>query len=98
MTRYSGKYPGVAALAIAGAFAASLLGAASAHAAVITYSASGPSPEDAGNPAAASATFTTSAGHIQIVLSNDLLASQIISSGQGISDLVFTLSNNAGAL
>ncbi len=65
---------------------------------MITWSASGPSPEDAGNPAAASATFTTSAGHIQIVLSNDLMTSQVRSSGQGVSDLIFTLSNDTGAL
>jgi hypothetical protein len=99
MTRRVRKSPASATLAIVGAFAASLLGAApSAYAAAITYSASGPSPEDAGNPAAASATFTTSAGHIEIVLSNDLLTSQVRSSGQGVSDLIFTLSNDAGIL
>jgi hypothetical protein len=99
MSRHHREQPAVATVAIAGAFAASLLGAAPrADAAVITWSASGPSPENPANPAAASATFTTSAGHIQIVLSNDLLTSQIRSSGQGVSDLIFTLSNDAGAL
>ena len=80
------------------AAAALLAGAPSAHAAVITFSASGSSPEDPANPAAASATFTTSAGHIRIVLSNDLATSSVRSSGQGVSDLVFTLSNPAGTL
>jgi hypothetical protein len=99
MSPHPRKTWAVAILAIAGAFAASLLGAfPDADAAVITWSASGPSPENAANPAAASATFTTTAGHIQIVLSNDLLTSQIRSSGQGVSDLIFTLSTNAGTL
>lgn len=80
------------------AAAALLAGAPSARATVITFAASGPSPEDSGNPAAASATFTTSNGHLQIVLSNDLSTSQIRSSGQAVSDLIFTLSNDAGAL
>jgi hypothetical protein len=99
MTRHLRSPATVATLAITGALAASLLGAVpGAHAAVITFSASGPSPEDPLHPAAASATFTTSAGHIQIVLSNDLLTSQLISSGQGVSDLIFTLSDDAGIL
>ncbi len=99
MSRNQRGLPTAATLAVAGAFAASLLGGApSADAAVMTWSASGPSPESASNPAAASATFTTSAGHIQIVLSNDLMTSQVKSSGQGVSDLIFTLSNDAGVL
>src|ERR1044071_7571043 len=90
---------GLGTLVAVGLLATSLLGAIpSAHAAVITYSASGPSPETPANPAAASATFTTSTGHIQIVLSNDLLTSQVRSSGQGVSDLLFTLNSNAGTL
>ena len=99
MARNRRETSAVATVAAAGAFAALLLGVApSAEAAVITYSASGPSPENPANPAAASATFTTSSGHIEIVLSNDLLTSQIVSSGQGVSDLIFTLSNDAGTL
>ena len=98
MAQFRHASPAIAILAIAGAFAASLVAVPGADAAVMTWSASGPSPEDPGNPAAASATFTTSAGHIQIVLSNDLSTSQIRSSGQGVSDLIFTLSNNAGSL
>jgi hypothetical protein len=95
--RLSLKIPSMVAGAALAA-ATLLAGAPSVHAAVIAYTVSGPSPEDAGNPAAASATFTTSAGHIQIVLSNGLLTSQIISSGQAVSDLVFTLSDSAGTL
>jgi hypothetical protein len=48
----------------------------------------------------ASAQFTTSAGHVEIILTNLLGvgATGIRSVGQAVSDLSFTLSTNAGAL
>ncbi len=96
MSLYSRKSSAAAAVAVAGAFAASLLGAApSAYAAVITFNATGSGSDGA---LAAQAVFTTSAGHIQVVLSNELGADVIRSVGQSVSDLSFTLSNNAGAV
>src|ERR1044072_8567673 len=74
-----------------------LTAAPGAHAAVITYSATGVNAVNPAEALAASATFTTSAGQIQIVLSNDLSASALASVGQALSDLSFTLSNDAGS-
>jgi len=83
----------VAALAVAGA---SLLGTTpSVNAAAITFSITGTGSD---GPLAASAQFTTSAGQIQVVLSNDLAANVIRSAGQAVSDITFTLSNNAGTV
>src|SRR3974390_1307383 len=47
---------------------------------------------------AASATFTTGAGTLSITLSNTLTVSQIVSAGQALSDLQFTLSNPFGTI
>ena len=96
MPYYSGRSSVITALAVAGAFTASLLGTApSADAAAITFTASG---TGSSGPLAASAQFTTSAGQIQIVLSNTLAANVISSAGQAVSDLIFTLSNPVGTL
>ncbi len=46
----------------------------------------------------ASATFTTSAGSIRIVLTNTLSASGLTSAGQALSDVTFTLSGAPGTL
>jgi hypothetical protein len=79
------------ALAVAGA---SLLGTTpSVNAAAITFSITGTGSD---GPLAASAQFTTNAGQIQVVLSNDLAANVIRSAGQAVSDITFTLSNDAG--
>jgi hypothetical protein len=76
------------------ASAALLASSVVAQAALITLTASG---TDADNePLAASALFTTSAGHIQVVLTNTLAPSQIRSAGQALSDISFTLSNTPG--
>jgi len=83
----------VAALMVAGA---SLLGAVSSvNAAAITFSTTGTGSD---GPLAASAQFVTSPGQIQVVLSNDLAANVIRSAGQALSDITFTLSNNAGTV
>jgi PEP-CTERM motif len=74
--------------------AAVLASSVAAHAAAITFS--GSSTDTGGEPIAASAAFNTSAGSISIVLTNTLAANQIISAGQAISDLIFTLSNAPG--
>jgi len=66
-----------------------------AHAATITFSTpSGSSDTD--GPVSASALFTTSAGHIDITLTDTLAASLFHSQGQALSDLIFTLSNAPG--
>jgi hypothetical protein len=72
-----------------------LLAAVPAHAATITYNASGTGSDGA---LAASAAFVTSAGQLQITLTNTLSASIIQSAGQALSDLSFTLSNAPGTL
>src|SRR5438552_3618616 len=46
----------------------------------------------------ASANFTTSAGLLSVTITNTLSPSQIISAGQTVSDLIFTLSNAPGTL
>jgi hypothetical protein len=72
-----------------------ILGASTAHADSITYTATGNGSDGA---LAATAAFTTSAGQIQIVLSDTLAANVIRSAGQALSDLSFTLSNAPGTL
>jgi len=72
-----------------------LIAAPSANAAAITFSGSGTSSD--GN-LAASGIFTTNSGNIVITLTNTLLASAIVSPGQALSDVTFTLSNAPGAL
>lgn len=74
---------------------ASTLLAPAATAATITYTASGSGSD---GPLSASATFVTSAGQVQVTLTNTLSASTIVSVGQAISDLSFTLSNLAGTV
>ena len=73
------------------------LGAAAptAHAAMITLGATGSGSDGS---LAASATFTTSSGQLQIVLSNTLAANAIRSAGQALSDISFTLSNAPGTV
>ena len=74
---------------------ASTLALPSAKAASITYTASGSGSDGA---LAASASFVTSAGQIQITLTNTLSPSSIVGPGQTLSDLSFTLSSAAGTL
>lgn len=71
------------------------LAIAPAGAAVITYQANGTGSDGA---LAASATFTSSAGVLDVTLSNLLAASVIRSAGQALSDISFTLSNAPGTL
>jgi hypothetical protein len=66
--------------------------AVAANATVITYDGS------ASGGLSASATFTTSAGVLQLVLTNTTAGSAIISSGQAISGISFVLSNAPGTL
>jgi hypothetical protein len=75
------------------ASAALLASSAAAQATLITFTASGSGSDGL---LAASAQFTTSAGHIQVVLTNTLAPSQIMSAGQALSDISFTLSNAPG--
>jgi hypothetical protein len=49
-------------------------------------------------PLAASAAFTTSAGLLSVTITNGLSPTQIVSAGQTVSDLIFTLSNAPGDL
>ena len=73
-----------------------LIAAASpARATTITYTASGSGSD---GPLSASAMFTTSAGQLQVTLTDTLAASLIRSSGQALSDISFTLSNAPGTL
>jgi hypothetical protein len=66
-----------------------------AAALLITLNASG---SGADGPLSASAAFTTSSGLLSVTITNDLSASTIISAGQAVSDLSFTLSNAPGTL
>jgi hypothetical protein len=50
------------------------------------------------NAVSASAAFTTSDGSLSVTISNLLSAAAIRSSGQAVSDLIFTLSNAPGTL
>lgn len=74
---------------------ASLIGTSSANASSITFTTTGSGSD---GPLAASASFTTGAGFIQVTLSNTLAAGLFISAGQAVSDLSFTLSNAPGTL
>ena len=61
----------------------------------ITLNASGSGTD---GPVSASAAFTTSSGLLGVTITNNLSASTIISAGQAVSDLSFTLSNAPGTL
>jgi hypothetical protein len=61
----------------------------------ITFNASGSGTD---GPLSASATFTTSSGLLGVTITNLLSAAEIISAGQAVSDLSFTLSNAPGTL
>ena len=61
----------------------------------ITLNASGSGTD---GPLSASAAFTTSSGLLSVTITNTLDASLIISAGQTVSDLSFTLSNAPGTL
>jgi hypothetical protein len=74
---------------------ASTLLAPAAGAATTTLNVTGSGSD---GPLSASAVFTTSAGSIQVQLTNTLSASTIVSVGQALSDLSFNLSNLAGAV
>jgi hypothetical protein len=87
------RFPVLSSLATL-AFASTLL-APAASAATTTVSVSGSGTDGA---LSASATFVTSAGQVQVTLSNTLSASVIRSVGQAVSDLSFNLSNLAGAV
>ena len=73
-----------------------VLGPGSAGAGSITYTGNGTS--GAGDALAAKAIFTTGAGVITVVLSNELATSVFRDPGQAVSDITFTLSNDAGTL
>jgi hypothetical protein len=70
-----------------------LASASAAHANTMTFDASGTGGDGALD---ASATFTTSGGQLQVVLTNLLDPSTIVSAGQTLSDISFTLSNGPG--
>ena len=72
-----------------------LLAIPSAHGASVTYTTSGSGSD---GPLAASASFVTSAGSLQLTLSNTLSSDVIRSAGQALSDITFTLSNAPGTL
>ncbi|MDQ2832934.1 MAG: PEP-CTERM sorting domain-containing protein [Acidobacteriota bacterium] len=66
-----------------------------ANATTITFNGSGTGTDGA---LAASAAFTTSAGSLSVTLTNLLSASSIVSAGQALSDISFTLSDAPGTL
>lgn len=75
---------------------AALMASARAEAAAITYTGTGSTSD---GTVSGSAAFTTSAGQIQIVLTNTLSPlSLLVSPGQALSGISFTLSNATGAL
>jgi hypothetical protein len=79
-----------------GAFALTIaLGLSTAQATAITFTASGTGSDGA---LFASAAFTTTAGQVDVTLTNLLGADVIRSAGQALSDITFTLSNTAGTL
>jgi PEP-CTERM motif len=81
---------------LAGAFALTMaLGLSTAQATAITFTASGTGSDGA---LSASAAFTTTAGQVDVTLTNLLGADVIRSAGQALSDITFTLSNTAGTL
>lgn len=63
----------------------------SAEAEMITFTGTG--TNSSSEALAATAAFTTSDGHIQVTLMNDLGASDLRSAGQAVSNISFTLSN-----
>src|SRR5262245_25099321 len=67
----------------------------SAGAATIQFAAAGTGSD---GPLAATANFTTNTGVLSVTITNTLASSAIISAGQTVSDLVFTLSNAPGTL
>jgi hypothetical protein len=79
----------------AGAILSWVLGPALAGAGTITFKGTG---TGADGDLAAQAIFTTSNGSISVVLSNELATDNFRSPGQALSDITFTLSNNAGTL
>ena len=79
----------------AGAVLSWVLGPGSAGAGTITYTGNDTS---AAGDLAAKAIFTTGDGVITVVLSNEVAASVVRNPGQAVSDITFTLSNNAGTL
>lgn len=74
---------------------ASTLAIPSASAATITYTGTGSGSDGA---LSASALFNSSAGQLTVTLTNTLSPSALISAGQALSDIVFTLSNAPGTL
>lgn len=85
----------ISSLTVAFSGLALLLGVASARADSMTYTTTGTGSDGA---LSASAAFTTSAGQLQLVLSNTLASDIIRSAGQGLSDISFTLTNAPGTL
>ena len=71
------------------------LAAQPAAAVSITFDASGSGTD---GPLSASAAFTTSSGMLGVTITNLLSAAAIVSAGQAVSDLSFTLSNAPGTL
>jgi hypothetical protein len=71
------------------------LAAQPASAISVTWTATGSGGDGA---LAASAAFTTNAGLLQVTITNLLSPTQIVSAGQAVSDLSFTLSNAPGTL
>src|SRR5262245_15888978 len=69
-----------------------------AAAVAITFVTPAGSTDSDGEPLAASAAFTTSAGVLSVTITNLLSPTQITSVGQTVSDLSFTLSNAPGTL
>jgi hypothetical protein len=78
-----------------GAILSWVLGPGLAGAGTITYTGTGGSSD---GDLAAQAIFTTGAGVITVELSNELAASVFRSPGQALSDVAFTLSNDAGTV
>jgi len=74
---------------------ASTLAAPAVSAATSSFTASGTSGGDA---VSASANFTTSTNQLSVTLTNLLSPSQIISAGQALSDISFTLSSSPGTI
>jgi len=80
---------------LSGLFAAAVIGLVGVQPAQATFMASGTTAD---GPVAASADFAVSNGQIQITLTNLLSTSQIVSAGQTLSDVRFTLSNSPGTV
>ena len=72
-----------------------MLAPAAGWATIISYVGSG--TNIAGEPISARADFTTSAGNIHLVLTNTLAPGSLISAGQALSDITFTITGLAGA-